>query len=253
MPADQGDGFLAEDRDRLPWLEPAEPIEEIEAAPMRKVLALVLLGLVLLGVIVGGGWLLKSRMNGGGDGTAGLIAAPEEPYKLPADAVDPKKYDVGGKSFAGEGDAAFSATAGATSAGQIDPSKAPEMPMTDVVKAGPATSPSATAQPATAPSATAAASGETATPAPAAAPPAPILGGARVQLGAYNSKAIAEEAWKRLVKRFDDLSGARHGVEPVETGGRTLYRLRMGAADKSAATAICGRLRVAGENCWVVP
>lgn len=245
MPADQGDGFLAEDRDRLPWLEPAEPIEEVNAAPLRKVLALVLLGLVLLGVIVGGGWLMKSRMGGGDDGAVALIAAPEGPYKLPANAVDPKKYDVDGKSFAGEGDAAFSATAGATSSGRIDPSKAPEMPMTDVVKAGPVKP--ATPKPA-------AAGAASPTPAsPPAAEPVPSLGGARVQLGAYNSKAIAEEAWKRLVKRFDDLADARHGVEPVETGGRTLYRLRMGAADKRAATALCGRLRVAGENCWVVP
>ncbi len=90
------------------------------------------------------------------------------------------------------------------------------------------------------------------TPTPVATP-AVSLGGARIQIGAYNSKPIAEEAFRRLVKRFDELGSANHAVEPVVAGGKTLYRLRLGAADKSAATALCGRLRVAGENCFVVP
>jgi hypothetical protein len=35
--------------------------------------------------------------------------------------------------------------------------------------------------------------------------------------------------------------------------GKALFRLRLGASDKAAAAALCGRLRVAGENCFVVP
>ncbi|MBO9574771.1 MAG: SPOR domain-containing protein [Sphingobium sp.] len=244
MPADQGDGFLTEDNDRLPWLEPAEPIEEIEAVPLQKVLALVVLGLVLLGLIVGGGWWLKSRSSGGGaaDGEVATIAAPAGAYKIAANSAEAKKYDVDGKAFQGEGDAVYSATEGGNATGRIDASKAPEMPMTDIVKDKPA-APKPAASPKT---------GEPAK-APAPEPAGPTLSGARVQIGAYNSKAIADEAWKRLGKRFPDLGGANHAIEPVTVGGKTLYRLRIGAGDKTGASAICGRLRVAGENCWVVP
>ena len=244
MPTDQGDGFLEEDRDRLPWLEPAEPIEEIEPVPLQKVLALVLLGLVLLALIIGGGWWLKSQSSGGSDdGDATLIAAPAEPYKLPANQVDAEKFDTDGKKFAGEGDAVYAESDNVNSTGRIDASKAPEMAVTEVVKAKP---PAPKAPPPAKP-------GEAKAPAPVAQPSAPTLTGAKVQIGAYNSKAIADEAWKRLGKRFEDLASARHSIEPVTVGGRTLYRLRIGAGDQSGASAICGRLRVAGETCWVVP
>ncbi len=211
-------------------------------------IALVLLGLVLLAVIVGGGWWLKSQMQGPPSGEVAVLSPPSGDYKIPANSAEGKKYDVDGKAFDGEGDAAFDASRGANSAGRIDPSKVSEVPMTDAVKPEP--------KPAPKPAPTSAKPAAAATPAPAPTPPAApavSLGGARIQIGAYNSKDIAEEAWKRLVKRFDDLSGARHAVEPVGSGGKTLYRLRMGAADKSAAVETCGRLRVAGENCFVVP
>jgi cell division septation protein DedD len=242
MTGEQGDGFLSEDRDRLPWLEPAEPIEEYQGAPLQKVIALIVLGLVLLGIIIGGGWWLKSRSASEvPDGEAIMITPPSASYKIPANSAEGKKYDVEGKNFEGEGDSAFEASSGANSAGHIDASKAPEVPMTEAVKPEPKPEPKAAPKPV-------APATKPATPAP---PPAPSLGGARVQIGAYNSKDIAEEAFKRLVKRFDDLSGTNHAVEPVP--GKTLYRLRLGAADKAAAAALCGRLRVAGENCFVVP
>ncbi len=232
---------MTEDRNRLPWLEPAEPIEEYQGAPLQKVVALVVLGLVLLGIIIGGGWWLKSRsaneIPDGGE--AIMINPPSERYKIPANAAEAKKYDVEGKNFEGEGDAAFEASSGGNSSGRIDPSKAPEVPMTEAVKPEPKPAPKPAAS---------AAKPAVPTPPPASAP---SLGGARVQIGAYNSKDIAEEAFKRLIKRFDDLSGTSHAVEPVP--GKTLFRLRLGAADKAAAAALCGRLRVAGENCFVVP
>ena len=245
MPADQGDGFLEEDRDRLPWLEPAEPIEEIEPVPLQKVLALVVLGLVLLALIVGGGWWLKSRNEGGGgvDGDATLIAAPTEPYKIPANEADASKFDTDGKKFAGEGDAVYAESDNVNSTGRIDASKAPEMPITEAVKAKPpAPKPAPAAKP-----------GEAAAPPKPGESTGPALTGARVQIGAYNSKSIADEASKRLGKRFEELATARHSIEQVNVSGRTLYRLRIGADSAAGASAICNRLRVAGENCWVVP
>lgn len=244
MPGDEGDGFMLDDRERLPWLEPAEPYEEIQPVPIQKVIALVLLGLILLAVIVGGGWWLKSRMQAPQSGDVAVISPPSGDYKIPANSAEAKKYNVDGKTFEGEGDAAYEASGGGNSAGRIDPTKAPEVPMTEVVKSEPKPPP----PPKPAPSDTKPAAAPTPAPTPAVS-----IGAARIQIGAYNSKDIAEEAWKRLLKRFDDLSGAKHAVEPVVSGGKTLYRLRMGAADKASAAATCGRLRVAGENCFVVP
>ena len=78
MPGDEGDGFMLDDRERLPWLEPAEPYEEIQPVPIQKVIALVLLGLILLAVIVGGGWWLKSRMQAPQSGDVVAIVGGRE-------------------------------------------------------------------------------------------------------------------------------------------------------------------------------
>ncbi|WP_447411482.1 SPOR domain-containing protein [Clostridium perfringens] len=40
-------------------------------------------------------------------------------------------------------------------------------------------------------------------------------------------------------------------MQPVAIGGRTLYRLRVNAGSANQAADICGRLRVAGESCFV--
>lgn len=292
MASEQGDGFNLDDRDRLPWLEPAEEMVGYERVPVQKIAALVLIGLALLGLIIGGGWWYKSRMSRAG-GDVALIPAPQGDYKVPA--PDPKA-----REFAGEGDSAYSASEGGEATGRIDPSKAPESPMAffdaedfgggdeeDGVPSPPpaaSKSPAATAKPGPAaarpsptptpakpvaapaprtPVKTAAsalikdqprASAPITTSAPASKSSAPVAsaGGSRIQLGAYNSEGIAKEAWKRLVKRFEELGTASYSIEPVTAGGKTLYRLRMGAGSTSEANAVCGRLRVAGETCWVV-
>ena len=40
-------------------------------------------------------------------------------------------------------------------------------------------------------------------------------------------------------------------VQPVAANGKTLYRLRVNAGGANQAADICGRLRVAGESCFV--
>jgi hypothetical protein len=42
------------------------------------------------------------------------------------------------------------------------------------------------------------------------------------------------------------LAPLTHSVVPVQSGGKTLYRLR---ASGPGAADICGRLKVAGESC----
>ncbi len=239
----QGEGFNLDDRDRLPWLEPAGIEDEPEKVSPLKIVGLVAIGLALLGVIVGGGYWLKNRPTGGGSENATLIAAKSASYKIPANASDAKEFD-------GEGDTSFEASAGGEATGKIDASKVPEAPRTDLRAAEAKTAPVVKAAQAK-PTVMAAVKNVPADPKKSgvAADVAAAPGMARIQLGAFGSKDLAETVWKKLSGRFDYLAAATHSVEPVEANGKTLYRLRASIA--SAADA-CGKLRVAGESCMVV-
>lgn len=239
----QGDRFNLDERDRLPWLEPAGIEEEPERVAPLKLAGLVVLGLLLLGIVAGGGYWLQTRGSGGNvDEAAGIITAQSQTYKIPANASDAKEFD-------GEGDAAFEASEGGEGGSQIDASKVPEAPRADLMAKAPAAAPAparptVTAAVKSVPVAAAASSGPASGATEAGAP--------RIQIGAFGSKDLAESVWKKMSGRFDYLAELSHSVEPVESGGKTLYRLRAGVASAADAAALCGRLRVAGENCMVV-
>jgi len=253
----QNDGFNLDDRDRLPWLEPAGDDEDIQGVAPGRIIGLVVLGLVLLGLIVGGGYWLKNRNAGGGDGeNARLIAAQSVSYKIPANASDAKEFD-------GEGDAAFEASEGGEGSGTIDASKVPEAPRTDLKVAPSKAEVAKAAEKSGAashvagakPTVTAAVKTVAAVSSKAAAASSDAstgTGAPRIQIGAFGSKALAEDVWKKLSGRFDYLAALTHSVEPVETGGKTLFRLRATVASAADAGTACGKLRVAGENCMVV-
>lgn len=207
-----------DEEDRLPWLEPVEEAEEPEGPSTAKLIVAVILGLILIGAAVGGYfWFTGGATGGKGE----LIAAPEGDYKVKPD-------DPGGMEVEGEGDTAFAASEGAEPRARIDFSAVPETPVVAEPKAKqPAQAPKqAEAQP--------------------AAPAEPAPGGGTIQLGAFSSQAAAGSAWKALADRFGYLEPLSHSIVPVESGGRTLYRLR---ANGPGADNICGRLRVAGESC----
>ena len=65
--------------------------------------------------------------------------------------------------------------------------------------------------------------------------------------------SIADRLWLNQIQlTITDLVAEVHDVHhPVATGGRTLYRLRVNAGSANQAADICGRLRVAGESCFV--
>lgn len=85
-----------------------------------------------------------------------------------------------------------------------------------------------------------------------AAPAAPATGGATLQLGAFSTQARAREAWKALSSRFSYLADLEPLILPTQRDGKTLYRLRVSASSPAAARDLCGRLKVAGENCTVI-
>ena len=77
-------------------------------------------------------------------------------------------------------------------------------------------------------------------------------GSAAIQLGAFSSEAAAAKAWTNLSKRFPYLADLGKSVAPVKTGDKTVYRLRASTGTAANAASLCGKLRVAGENCVVV-
>jgi lipoprotein-anchoring transpeptidase ErfK/SrfK len=154
----------------------------------------------------------------------------------------------------GEGDSAIATSAGkAAGTGAIDLNAVPEKPV-DGKRATANTGHSPAAGRA-ASAAVPQSSGRLVAAAPMApsrpAAAGPASGGSLVQLGAYPSEAAANTAWSGYAKRFAYIAPLGKSVQPVATGGRTLYRLRVNAGSANQAADICGRLRVAGESCFV--
>ena len=210
------------DEDRLPWLEAVEEDEDQGGPSLVKLIAAIVIGLAAIAVVVGGlfWWGNRNRADGNGE----LIAAPEGDYKVRPD-------QPGGMNATGEGDTAAAASAGAVPKGQINTQAVPETPV-----ARPTPAPPQPQAPAARPAA------------PAPARPAPASG-PTIQLGAFSTSAGATNAWRALSGRFRYLAPLGHSVVPVQSGGRTLYRLRASGPD---AASICRRLQVAGEDCAVV-
>ena len=232
-----------DEADRLPWLETVEA-NEPEGVGIGKVIALVILGLAILAAI-GFGFYKWQAHRAATDGDGAVIAAPEGDYKV-------RPADPGGLKVKGEGNTAIATSAGKPGGtGAIDLRAVPEAPMngTRVVQkpAEPNGGRNAVAQ-------VPESGGKLVAPAPVAAARAPAAaptGGAMVQLGAYPSESSANAAWDRFSKRFSYVAALGKVVQPVASNGKTLYRLRVNAGSANQAADICGRLRVAGESCFV--
>ena len=222
--------------DRLPWLEAVEE-EGGESGPSAlKLIVAVLIGLAAIGGIVGGIFWMGNR-DSGESGSPEVIAAAEGPYKVKPDSP-------GGMTVEGQGETAFDAAQGGTPNANIDTSAVAEAPVTAQPKSqapAPAEKDSALLK-APAPSNAPAAKAES--------PAAPAAeGGATIQLGAFPNGAAAEKAWKALSGRFAYLAPLSHSVVQANVNGKTYYRLRASGPD---ASGICGRLKVAGEQCLKV-
>jgi sporulation related protein len=233
----RADDAALDNDDRLPWLEAVEE-EGGEGGPSAlKLIVAVLIGLAAIGGIVGGIFWMGNR-DGAENRAPEVIAAPNGPYKVKPDSP-------GGMAVEGQGETAFDAAQGGTPNASIDTSAVAEAPVTPQPKAQ-SPAPAAKEPPllkAPAPTNAPAANRET----PAA--PAATAGGATIQLGAFPSGAAAEKAWKALSGRFGYLAPLSHSVVVAQVNGKTYYRLR---ASGPGAAGICGRLKVAGEQCLKV-
>jgi hypothetical protein len=260
MSDQRGFGGVA-DEDRLPWLEPVEEDYADHGVSAGRLIAGLVVALCAIGLIVGGVYWLKQRMTGGdGSGEPVTITAQQGPIKV-------KPSEPGGMQVKGQGDSSYAASEGADPNARIDLSAVPEAPIAKPEKAPapqpaaqqPAPAPTWPAKPTAAPQPTQVARAPAPAPAkPAPAPAktetapaaAPVSGGAgQIQLGALDSQAKAEAAWKTLSGRYAYLGALSHSVVKAEVNGKTYYRLRAGG---SGASAICSKLKVAGEACTVV-
>lgn len=152
------------------------------------------------------------QQNRGTAGTGALINAQEGDYKVRPD-------NPGGLQVEGEGDTQFAASEGAVTNAQVNTAAVPEAPIEP----------------------------KRATPAPKAA----SGGGSIVQLGSFPSEAAANAAWTQLSGRFSYLAPLGKSIETGEVKGNTVYRLRVNAGSAGQAQEVCGKLKVAGEACFV--
>ncbi|MGK6355889.1 SPOR domain-containing protein [Sphingomonas sp. DT-207] len=237
MGARAGDGYG--DDDRLPWLETVEE-DYREGPPLGR----ILLGIVVLLAVVSAGafgYHLYQRQQGV-QGNGELIEAEPGDYKV-------RPNEPGGMRVEGEGDTIFSTSQGAASNTSINVGALPEAPVegqraAEAAKSGPGTSTAKISVPnprIIAPK-----------PTPAAVAAAPAAGsGSLIQLGAFPTEAGANTAWARLSKRFAYLAPLGKAVQRAEKDDKTIYRLRVNAGSNAQARELCGKLKVAGENCFV--
>jgi SPOR domain len=205
---------LADDEERLPWLEGSDDEEyEEEGSAMGHTLRLALIALVALGALVGGiYWLTHRNPDQTLVADGSVVPADSRPYK-----EAPK--DAGGKTFDGTGDTSFAVSEGKTKQAQLAGSGAP----------------------APAPSAT-----------PSGAATTPAGGVVGVQVGAFSSKEAAEAGWAKVSGQANGaLSGVSHRVIAGNADNGTIYRLQAVAPDAAAASALCGKLKGAGISCQV--
>ncbi len=208
---------LADEDERLPWLESGEDDDEDAGVDTGRIVGFALFALLALAALIGGIWWFGNR---GPDpdlvADGSTIEAPPGPYKE-------KPADPGGKQFEGTGNMAPAVGEGQEREGVLANNTA--QPSIDAPKAGE-------------------------TPAPAASP-TQAAGGVAVQVGAYSSKETAEAGWQRLLSQTEKLAGVSHRVVQGQADIGTVYRLQAMAGSLANANQLCAALKADGIACQI--
>lgn len=115
---------LADEDERLPWLESDDDYEE-QGVDTGRVIAFVLVALLALAAILGAGWyFLGDRTSGTAVADGSTIEAPDEPYKT-------RPEDPGGREVAGTGDMSFAVAEGEHTEARIAPQPAIDLDQSD--------------------------------------------------------------------------------------------------------------------------
>ncbi|RPF72019.1 SPOR domain-containing protein [Aurantiacibacter spongiae] len=216
---------LADEDERLPWLESEDDYEDNRGVDMR-IVGLAVVGLLVVAALLVGGWWLARDDGESGDVVAdgSTIEAPATPYKQRPD-------DPGGSEVAGTGDTAYEVAEGQSRRGRIAESDdGTPRPSIDREQAGAASASGGEDE------------GED-QPAPANA--------VYVQIGAYTSRADADSAWGEAVRRYEVLSGKSHRVAQGTVNGATVYRLQAITGDRASGEATCRAIRDNGGDCYL--
>ena len=230
------------EHDHLPWLEAGEDEEYHEVIDFRRVMAVVVAGILALAAVVGAIWFGTHRHDAAqpvADGST--IVAPDAPYKA-------SPQNAGGKTFQGTGDTSFAVSRGKSPTEHLAESgKAADGGV--AAEAGAAAAAASEAAGASAAKPADKAEAHSAPAKPAVSDDAAASGGL-AQIGAYRSQARAEQAWAQLSGGHEALSGVQHRITTGQVDGSTVYRLQVVAA-AGAAGALCDKLRSAGLSCQV--
>jgi DedD protein len=158
-----------------------------------------------------------------------MSTAPEPAVALPPVAANPMAESLPGNA----GGAPQSAPEAVTPMSAVAQDAAPALPPPN----------------ATAPASASSAPASTVSSRPAAATPKPERGSFAVQLGSFGTKDNAD----RLVRDMT-AKGFNAFIAPITSGGRELYRVRVGPArDRASAEALAAELRRIGQTGSIVP
>ena len=253
--------------------------DEVEDEERSRLPLLIVIGLIVMAAFTGVVWLAYNQgVERGRSGSTVIIAPPEGPVRTaPANAggtTDFTNLKIYNQPVPPDQEAQ-SSTVARTASNATPPAAAPDRPTTPTTETppvrldpgppavravAPAAPPAPKPAPAAIPSPTVAQAAPPApsVPAPAAAAPAAasvaLTGGAVLQIGSYESVALADNAWKSFQTRYAGVVGAlSEDVQRADLGARGIwYRLRVGPfADKTAAAAACEKLKTQGGTCFV--
>lgn len=255
-------------KDVPPWLQPVpetEQVDEVNASGRAKLL-MIGLAVVAVAIFVGAiAFLYPDTQQEG----ARHIAADTSPIRERPDEAGGLQVDHQDKAVLEIGD-------GAPATASVQIGAQPEQPVEEIPDLPVETATSAEAEgvdtigdiaeaalddePETTTVNQSAAPAEVTQPAPTPVAAEPTeqqpqtTGRFAVQLGAYGSEQTAERAWNTIRAKFSrELEGLGPIYIPVQSGDRTLYRLRVGMLEaRSDADAVCIALRAQQQACFAV-
>ena len=206
-----------EEDDDLPWLEDDGDYEE-EGGFDARLIWFALVGLLVIAAILFAAWWLTPDSSDPELAETGTtIEAPDGPYKQ-------RPTDPGGREVEGTGDTAYQVAQGESQRGRVsDSAEEAAQPSIDREQSG---------------------DGEQA----AQAENSDV---AYVQIGAFTTRADANQAWVDASNRYSGLSGMRSRVVEAEVNGATVYRLQAIAPNREAGDAACRSIRNAGGDCYI--
>jgi hypothetical protein len=208
-----GELDLGDEDVRLPWLEGDDDEDQDRGAGTGQLVALVMVGLVALGLIVGLiWWLQRDRPDETLVADGETIEAPATPYKT-------KPANPGGNVVAGTGDTSFAVAEGQTRQVRMGTLKTP----TPAASASPAAPTNASTD----------------------------MSGVGVQVGAYSTRELADKGWTRLSQQYETLAGMKYRIVEGRADIGMVYRLQALPGDAAAANRLCGSLKSAGLSCQV--